>query len=715
MGREDTEGRAHRRRRTLGAAVGAVLSASIASLVLGSVAEDPLPWPVRLAAIVIGMAGLAGSAMITRGLVGHARDVAAQLASARALRHSQAMYATLVSTSPDVMTLSEADSGRLVVVNDAFTRVTGWSKREAIGRRAIDLGLWAQVEQRKDLQRRLLGTETITDFQMELRTRNGEQRAMLLSAARIQRGSQNYVVVNARDMTEALRARQEREAILDSASIGIAFTRHGRLELTNPRFDAIYGWPPAALVGQPANVLWPDEADAKTFAADVSPTLRSGEVAEAERWTTRLDGTRFLVRLRGKAIDATRPGRGTIWIAEDVTGERQAELDLAQARDAAEAASRAKSAFLANTSHEIRTPLNGLLGLARLARQPDLDPLRRAHYLDQIADNAEMLATLISDILDVAKIEAGRLEIDTAPFHLRGLLDTLGQAYASLAAARGLGFTITVDPALPALVVGDSLRVRQILSNYLNNALKFTTQGAIGLHAQVLGDDVLRFEVTDSGPGITPEVGARLFTPFTQGDDSTTRRHGGTGLGLAICRELATLMHGRVGYDSEPGRGSRFWAELALPPAPDEIDEETTHSGYDLDPLQSARVLLVEDNPVNMLIAAAQLEAWGMRVEQAADGESAIAAFDAFTAAGGRFDLVLMDLQMPDMSGYETMSRLRERHGARLPPVVALTAAALVSERDRALAAGMADFLTKPLDERRVRSVLRRVIARSRA
>ncbi len=715
MLREDTEVRARRHGRLLGVGVGAALAASIVAAVLGILAVDEMPALASIAAIAIGVAGAVGSLWAARGLLVQSQDIAAQLASLRALRYSQAMFSTTVATSPDVVTLSEFESGRLVMVNDAFTRLTGWSKREAVGRIAIELGVWVDPEQREQLHRRVAAEGTVTDFRADVRTRSGEQRVLLLSAARFSRGDQDFLVINGRDTTEALRARQEREAILENASVGIAFARDGRLELTNPRFEAIYGWPPGALIGQPTSALWPDEGETGVLEAKAAPVLSRGEALEVERWTTRRDGSRFVVRLRGRSIDPPNPARGTIWIADDVTNQRQSERDLAQARDAAEAANRAKSAFLANTSHEIRTPLNGLLGLARLARQPDLDPHRRARYLDQIADNAQTLALLISDILDLSKIEAGRLEIDAAPFHLRDLLDTLGQAYHSLAAARDLGFTIDIDPALPSMVVGDALRVRQILTNYLNNALKFTTDGAIGLRARALDDQRLCFEVWDSGPGIAPEVRARLFNPFTQGDDSTARRHGGTGLGLAICRELAALMQGRVGCDSTPGRGSRFWAELRLPPAPDiELYEETTRSGYDIDPLQGARVLLVEDNPVNMLIAAAQLEAWGMRVDQATDGEAALEAFEHLEVTHRRFDLVLMDLQMPGMSGYETMQRLRERYAAGLPPVVALTAAALISERERALAAGMADFLTKPLDERRVRSVLRRVLARAR-
>ena len=272
---------------------------------------------------------------------------------------------------------------------------------------------------------------------------------------------------------------------------------------------------------------------------------------------TRRDGSTFWGRMLAKVLDPTHPLRGgTIWIVEDITERRRTDQALAKARDDAEAANRAKSAFLANTSHEIRTPLNGLVGLARLARRPEVDEARRRQYLDQIGDSAETLTAVISDVLDLSKIEAGKLLIDHIGFDLASLFDSLGRVYGTLADARGLAYVQTIDPALPRRVMGDPVRLRQILTNYLNNALKFTHHGRIGLTASMLRDGWLRVEVSDTGPGIDPNIQQRLFTPFTQADQSTTRRFGGTGLGLSICRELASLMHGSVGVRQRRRRGA---------------------------------------------------------------------------------------------------------------------------------------------------------------
>jgi CheY-like chemotaxis protein/nitrogen-specific signal transduction histidine kinase len=396
-----------------------------------------------------------------------------------------------------------------------------------------------------------------------------------------------------------------------------------------------------------------------------------------------------------------------VLVARDVS---ETERALAAARDAAEAASQAKSAFLANTSHEIRTPLNALLGLARLAREPGQDAVRRERYLDQILDSAEGLSAVISDILDLSKIEAGKLALEAVPFALHDTVTATCHGFEALAEADGLSLAWSIANDVPTVVRGDPLRVRQILGNFLGNALKFTARGGVRVElTRGAGDDVW-LRVIDTGPGIDAATQVRLFRPFTQADDSITRRHGGTGLGLSICRELAELMGGEVGVDSAVGQGSSFWARLPLPEAdaqalgPQHAQDLARH-------LAGARVLLVEDNAVNMMIAAAMLERWSVVVTQAGDGQQALDAVARADAAGLPFDAVLMDVQMPVMSGHEAARRLRARQGAKRLPIIALTAAALVAERDQALAAGMDAFLTKPIDIDQLQRTLARAVA----
>ena len=641
-------------------------------------------------------------------------DETERLRASRSLERSQALLDQVVAMSPDIIALSDLSNGRFVMVNASFTRLLGFEETEVIGRSSMQLGLWRYPAEREALTQALEAQGTVRDHRVDLVARDGQTVPLMMSITRVRYEGQDYALSNSRDMSEATRARLELQAILANASIGIAFTRERRFVMANARFEQMYGWGPGGLAGLPLQALSNDPAHFEALRLAVGPALLRGEAIDLERQGRRRDGSGFTVRLRAKAIDPLNPTHGgTIWIAEDVTAERLAEQALASARDAAEAASRAKSAFLANTSHEIRTPLNGLTGLARLARQPGVPPERLRQYLDQIGESADLLSAIISEILDLAKIEAGKLDVESQPFDLGALLRSVQGTYAALAAGHGLAFEAQFDPALPTLARGDALRVRQILSNYLHNALKFTAHGGIRLVVRPVAwsdlrpdlqpdtpsgaSDLVRFEVHDTGPGIAAATQARLFQPFTQADESTTRLYGGTGLGLSICRELARLMGGTVGLDSRPGHGSCFHAELPLPAvAADALAADASAEGDSR--LRGARVLLVEDNGVNMMVGVALLEHWGVQVTEAADGAQALAAVALAAASHQPFDAVLMDLQMPGISGYQTTEALRRQHSAAQLPVIALTAAALVSERDRALAAGMNGFLTKPID-----------------
>jgi PAS domain S-box-containing protein len=623
-----------------------------------------------------------------------------------AVRRSEAMLSHLVATSPDVITLTDLQTGRYAMVNRTFEHKTGYSATDVVGRTSMELGVWRRPQDRERFVASIRELGQVQDMPTEFATKAGGTLSMLVSGARFAMDRREYLVINARDVSEAERERLQREAILQNASIGIAVTRDQRFVLTNPRFEQMYGWPSGALVGQAGRVVWDSDDDYQRIGALLGPALARGEAAEIEIQARRFDGSTFLGRVTGKAIDPTHPAKGgTIWIVEDITERRQVEQALARARDAAEAANRAKSAFLANTSHELRTPLNGLIGLARLAAASDTSEASRQQYLLQICDTAQGLSSLITDILDLSKIEAGKLELEAVPFDLDELLRGMQRAYATSAEAKSIALRLDPSAMHEGWVLGDKLRVRQILSNYLGNALKFTAQGEVRLLARRLDTERVRFEVHDTGPGIDEATQSRLFRPFTQADESTTRRYGGSGLGLSICRELATLMGGEVGVHSLPGQGSCFWAELPLPatnePQPDLQGDAPLRAT-----LEGVSVLMVEDNPVNMLIAVAMLEKWGVRITQATDGQQAVEAVKRRAQNGALFDAVLMDVQMPLMSGHEATRVLRRDYSPERLPIIALTAAALVSEREQALAAGMNDFLTKPIDPDRLRQAL---------
>jgi PAS domain S-box-containing protein len=386
--------------------------------------------------------------------------------------------------------------------------------------------------------------------------------------------------------------------------------------------------------------------------------------------------------------------RCRVCLCLDVTERNRQAAELAAARDAAIRASALKSTFLANMSHEIRTPMNGVIGMTELLLEAGLDGEQR-EYAEQIARSGEQMLAIINDILDLSKIETGRLELEIAPFSLHDAIHRACGIASAPARSKGLELRVEIAEQVPARVQGDGRRLAQVVLNLVANAIKFTPSGSVTVRVGASGERV-RIEVIDSGIGIDPERVEDLFEPFVQADASTTRLYGGSGLGLAIARELVELMGGTIAARPNPGAGSTFSVELDLPaeegdaalaPAPATLALAATL--WSAPPL----VLVAEDSQINQIVATRALERCGCRVEVVSDGAQALAAL-----ASQRFDLVLMDCQMPGMDGYEATAELRRREaGLRRTPVVAMTAQAMDGDRRRCLAAGMDDYVTKPL------------------
>ncbi|CAK0742870.1 two-component system, sensor histidine kinase and response regulator [Gammaproteobacteria bacterium] len=399
--------------------------------------------------------------------------------------------------------------------------------------------------------------------------------------------------------------------------------------------------------------------------------------------------------------------------------ERRVEertVDLRQARAAAEEASRAKSTFLANMSHEIRTPMNAIIGLSELALYQPLTPEAR-DYLEKIHGSSKSLLGILNDILDYSKIESGRMTIENFPFDLDVLLNNLRNLFALRIEEKSLDFIIEVMPEVPRLLVGDSLRLQQILLNLLGNAIKFTERGhvllRISAQALELSQAHLVFRIEDTGIGMSEEMVARLFQAFSQADVSISRRFGGTGLGLAISRELLLLMGSDCVVESVEGQGSSFTFKLPLGVASGtRIDSEDVRSrkksisdNERIRRLTGARVLVVEDNTINQQVIRGLLKRWGIVIEIANHGQEALDRL-----AGERFDVVLMDVHMPGMDGLEATRRIRQNTAWATLPVIALTAGVTAEEKERVLASGMNGFLGKPINQEELAATLLRWI-----
>ncbi|MDP3586409.1 MAG: response regulator [Thiobacillus sp.] len=549
----------------------------------------------------------------------------------------------------------------------------------------------------------LMGLSLLLRWQVDQRTHD---LTMTTLALKLERANLERLV------TERTR---ELQALFDSASVGIVMAQDRTIVRCNRRMDELFGFAPGEQAGQSTRIWFVDEAAFANTCQDIFARIANGETHVCEQEVVRKDGSRFWARMAVRAIDADDPAQGMVSIIEDITDERAALEAVLKAKTLAEEATRMKSDFLANMSHEIRTPMNAILGMLYLALKGDLTPGLR-NQLSKAQGAAHSLLGIINDILDFSKVEAGKLEIEHVEFGFDGVLEQLTDVIGPQAGQKGIEFLIRHDVAMPPMLMGDPLRIGQVLLNLCGNAVKFTEKGEVelALRGVEVNDKILRLQmcVRDSGIGMTQAVQDTLFEKFTQADQSTTRRFGGTGLGLAISKNLVELMGGRIWVEqSQPGKGTTICCTLPIEIARQPQRVDLVEQAGPL--LKGIRVLVVDDNEVSREILADMLRFFHLDVVTAASGPAALAALEA--ASDSPCDLVLMDWRMPGMNGDEAAQRIHlDSAITHQPKVVMVTAYGREDVIRLAEQAGVDGFLIKPVSPSTLLDTILSVLGRGR-
>jgi len=625
--------------------------------------------------------------------------------------------------------------GVITAWSDEATALYGWTRDQAIGMRSHRLVPERNRQRYDDAIERLVGNQRHRDAAeprdlrepRDPRDRRGRVRAEREEITALHRDGHEFradlslsvegegdhlrVVATVRAATPETRAdaafrQNERfKSILDQIDDGCAVVDlRGNIQFVNDAFCRMFGFEKARVLGRSFKDLQHPARHARTLEI-FSTVYRTGEPVRSYEYQVSPD----LFVDQSISLERDDSGRPVTFLSifRDCTARKQAEEATARARAAAESANQAKSEFLANMSHEIRTPMNGIIGMTALALDGPLTP-PQAECLDMIRSQAESLLTIVNDILDFSKIESRRVEFESVPFTLAHAVDDVVKPLAMRAREKGITLGSSIAASVPARILGDPVRLKQILTNVIGNAVKFTEEGSVTLEVTVErrdeGPHLLHLRVSDTGIGIPPDKLTAIFEPFRQVDGSMTRRFGGTGLGLAISATLAEMMGGRIQVESTPGGGSTFDIAIPAVAAPPNVRTESAVSAEVaatarrlVTPDKAARILIAEDNIINQRVAAALLTKRGHTVTVVNNGREAVDALQR-----EKFDLVLMDVQMPEMDGFEATAAIREREretGRRIR-IVAMTAHAMTGDRERCLAAGMDGYLSKPIDQR---------------
>ncbi|MFZ4289022.1 PAS domain S-box protein [Variovorax sp. HJSM1_2] len=615
---------------------------------------------------------------------------------------------TMIDRIPNAVFYKGPDT-RFLGCNQAYEEYFGVPRAQLMGRRSDELE-FLSPERRTTLQaehEQVLAQGSHMQQELQLLFADGRMHHVLSSVSGFRKpdgtpGGLVGVLVDIDPLKaaeDALRlAHKEQVAIFETAGVGIAVLQDGIILRCNRKLEEMFGYDAGDLQGQPTRLWYASDEDYENFRHAANARIGQGRDHRNDRLLVRKDGGSFWCRMSASYIDRNST-QGSVWFMEDVTMESEAAEALREAKRLAEDSAQAKSMFLANMSHEIRTPMNAIIGMSYLALKTDLNKRQRS-YVANVHNAGTALLGIINDILDFSKVEAGKLDIESVPFRLDEVLANVSSLLAQKSADKGLELLFDTAPEVPQSLLGDPLRLGQIITNLVSNAVKFTEHGQILVAVREVeraADTVtLHVGVKDSGIGMTAEQTARLFQAFSQADGSTTRKYGGTGLGLTISKRLVELMGGSIAVDSAPGEGSLFHFSLRFG-----IGEALAEAHREvLGPFQGMRALVVDDNASAREIFAAQLAELGFDVSAVESGALAIAAVQQ-ASVEQPFGLMLVDWMMPGMDGIETVQHIRRitQGAARPPHIVMATAYGRDDIRSMAEKAGINAFIVKPVNQ----------------
>ena len=634
------------------------------------------------------------------------RDITRRKEVEAKLEQSESLFRGLFDLSPDAFIVIDPHdpniSWPIIDCNVAACVMNGYQRDELVGHSIDVLNTTAGTEDERTAYLNQLRAAGNFKLETEHRHRNGTVFPVEVSTSLITVGSRELIVGIDRDITERKRVESElnrqkqffESLVLNSPAAIVVLDNEEKIISCNPAFEELYGYKRDEILGSLLDRLITTE-ETHAEAREYTQQVRSGRgTVHAFGKRRRKDNSLVEVEIFGVPVIVAGEKVGTLAIYHDIS-------ELVQARQEAEEASRTKSEFLANMSHEIRTPMNGVIGMLDLALDTPLTSEQR-DYLQTSLQSAEALLTLLNDILDFSKIEAGRLELESINFSLRNTVEDVAYTLARRAQDKGLEMACLIHPDLTSDLRGDPGRLRQILVNLVGNAIKFTHQGEVVIHAEPIEEAkdhiVIHFAVQDTGIGIPYERQAAVFDRFTQADGSTTRKYGGTGLGLTISKQLVETMGGTIGVTSSPGIGSTFWFDLRFEKQP----HEKPHTApLTLGPvnLTKARILIIDDNQTNRLVLTKNVEALGSRVEAVASGAKGLETLRNAHRTGDPYHVVLLDMQMPGMDGEQTARAIKNDPAVKDVKILILTSMGHRGDAARLEALGCSGYLLKPVKQ----------------